>query len=78
MKNQENKKFLSNKFEKINFKELLVNVVFIFIGTFVMALGFKIFLTPHKIVPGGFMGIAQILYDLLLKVNFSFLAFSYS
>ena len=74
MKGNENKKKILNKFEKINFKELTINMIFILLGTFVMALGFKIFLTPHRIVPGGFMGIAQILYDLLLKVNFSYLS----
>ena len=63
-----NKNFL--KIEKINLKNLLIDILIILVGTFVMALGFKIFLTPHDIVPGGFMGVAKIIHDLLYRVNF--------
>jgi len=58
------------KIEKINIKNIIIDSFFILLGTFVMALGFKIFLTPHDIVPGGFMGIAKIIHDLLTRVNF--------
>lgn len=58
----------------INKKDLLTLLIECFtitLGTFVLALGFRIFLTPHNIVPGGFMGLAQIIYDLCKMINFS-------
>ena len=65
MKNENNMKI-----GKISFKNMFFDIFVILVGTFVMALGFKIFLTPHDIVPGGFMGVAKIIHDLLTRVNF--------
>jgi len=73
MKKGITKKF---NFEKLNFKVLLIEIITILIGTFITALGFKLFLTPHNIVPGGFMGIAQIIYDLLIKIGFNSISVS--
>lgn len=70
------KERVKNKLEKLNLKTLAVEILIILAGTFIMGLGFKIFLTPHKIVPGGFMGIAQIIHDLLAEINFTYLSVS--
>jgi len=62
---------LKSKIGKINFKTLSIEILIILLGTFITALGFRLFLTPHNIVPGGFMGLAQIVYDLLAQINFT-------
>ena len=59
------------KFEKFNIKTFLLECLIIMLGTFITAMGFKIFLTPHNIVPGGFMGVAQIIFDLIAKTGFT-------
>lgn len=59
---------------KKNVKSMSIEILTILIGTFVMALGFQIFLTPHKIVPGGFMGLAQIVHDIVAKTGFTFIS----
>ena len=64
------------KFEKFNIKTFLLECLVIMLGTFITAMGFKIFLTPHNIVPGGFMGLSQIIYDFLSKVNFTAISVS--
>lgn len=66
---------------KINFTKkdilpLIIECLGITLGTFIMALGYKIFLTPHNIVPGGFMGVAQIIQYLLAKVGFTAISLS--
>ncbi len=63
----------------INKKDVLTmlkQIVLILIGTFILSLGFTVFLSPHNIVPGGFMGIAQILYDVLASVGFNYISIS--
>ena len=70
------KEKFNEKLKGFNIKELLVEILIILAGTFVLALGFRIFLTPHKIVPGGFMGVAQIIHDLLASINFNYLSVS--
>ncbi len=50
---------------------LLVQVLFISIGTFIMSFGYCAFLQPYNIVPGGFMGLAQIIADSLAKIGFT-------
>ena len=63
----------------INKKEVLLllkQIALILVGTFVMSFGFMVFLSPHNIVPGGFMGIAQILYDVLSSIGFNYISIS--
>ena len=65
----------------INKKEVLLllkQIALILVGTFVMSFGFMVFLSPHNIVPGGFMGIAQILYDVLSSIGWESNMFSSS
>ena len=37
---------------------------FILVGSFIMAAGFVLFITPHKIIPGGVYGISIVLHHL--------------
>ena len=63
----------------VNKKEILkfaIECFGIMLGTFVMAFGYTLFLTPHNIVPGGFMGLSQIIYHLLGKIGFTFISVS--
>ena len=46
------------------------------LGTFIMAFGYIVFLSPHKIVPGGFMGLAQVIHDLLAEIGFTLISTS--
>lgn len=55
---------------------MLTQISLILVGTFIMAFGFMVFLSPYNIVPGGFMGIAQILYDVLSSVGFNYISIS--
>lgn len=58
---------------KVNKKEItkfIVECFGIMLGTFIMAFGYTLFLTPHNIVPGGFMGLSQIIYHLFEKIGF--------
>ena len=64
------------KFEKINFKTLTIEILTIILGAFVTAIGYKVFLAPKNIVPGGFMGLAQIIYDFLSQINFTAISVS--
>ena len=61
------------KKQKILFeiKTMAKEIALILIGTFVLAIGFKIFLTPYKIVPGGFMGLSKIIVDMLAQIGFT-------
>ena len=61
----------TSKLKNLNLKTLIIECLTIMLGTFITAMGFKLFLTPHNIVPGGFMGVAQIIYDLLAGINFT-------
>lgn len=54
----------SFKFEKVSKKQLLTEYGFILSGTFLMAIGFVIFISPLKLAPGGVYGIAIILHHL--------------
>lgn len=64
------------KFTKKDILPLIVECLGITLGTFIMALGYKIFLTPHDIVPGGFMGVAQIIEHLLSQIGFTAISLS--
>ena len=63
-------------FKNIKIKILLIEILVIMFGTFITSLGFTIFLEPHNIVPGGFMGLAKIINDVLSTINFNFISVS--
>lgn len=46
-----------------------LNILFILVGTFLMGISFSVFLSPNKISPTGFSGIASIICNLLAKSN---------
>jgi len=50
--------------EKLFSKRWFVDYGIITIGSFIMAVGFVFFITPHKIVPGGIYGLGIIVYYL--------------
>ncbi|MDR1878518.1 MAG: YitT family protein, partial [Bacteroidales bacterium] len=45
-------------FKEINWKKSVYEYVMILIGSFIMAAGFVIFISPFKLAPGGVYGIA--------------------
>jgi uncharacterized membrane-anchored protein YitT (DUF2179 family) len=51
--------------EKIFSKKWLKSYTLIIIGSFILAAGFVLFITPYKIVPGGVYGISIVLHWLL-------------
>lgn len=55
---------------------MIFQCLLIMIGTLIMAFGYSVFLSPNKIVPGGFMGLAQIIHDLLAKTGFNLISIS--
>jgi len=61
--------FLQN--EKIFSLKWFKNYSLIVLGSFILAVGFVFFITPHKIVPGGVYGIAIVVHY-LTKGMFSF------
>ena len=61
---QEFKDAFSLKGKKINVKELAKDYALILLGTFMMAVGLVIFISPLKLAPGGVYGIAIILHHL--------------
>lgn len=69
-------KTLKQEFDKKSIITLLKQICLILIGTFIMAFGYIVFLAPHNIVPGGFMGLAQIVHDVLSKIGFTFISTS--
>ncbi len=69
------KKF-SEYIKQVNFKKLLLDVLLVLLGTFIMAIGFCLFLKPNNIVPGGFMGLAQTIYELFSKIGFTAISIS--
>lgn len=54
--------FLSK--DKLFSKKWFIDYLFILTGTFILAVGFVYFITPHKIVPGGVYGIAIVVHYL--------------
>lgn len=50
--------------KEIDWKETIQNYSLILLGTFIMAIGFVIFISPLKLAPGGVYGIAIILHHL--------------
>ncbi|PKP50337.1 MAG: YitT family protein [Bacteroidetes bacterium HGW-Bacteroidetes-1] len=50
--------------DKVFSKKWLINYSLIVIGSFILASGFVLFITPYKIVPGGVYGIAIIVHYL--------------
>ena len=59
-----------NKLKIKNVKKLILQCFIILFGTFIMSFGYIVFLSPHNIVPGGFMGLARIIHDLLSNIGF--------
>lgn len=51
--------------DKVFSKNWLKNYTLIIIGSFILAAGFVLFITPYKIVPGGVYGISIVLHWLL-------------
>ncbi len=51
--------------DKVFSKKWLINYSLILVGSFILASGFVLFITPYKIVPGGVYGIAIILHYIL-------------
>ncbi len=51
--------------DKLFSKRWLINYSLILSGSFILAAGFVLFITPYKIVPGGVYGIAIILHYML-------------
>lgn len=48
--------------DKVFSKNWLKNYTYIIIGSFILAAGFVLFITPYKIVPGGVYGISIVLH----------------
>ncbi|MBG0781932.1 MAG: YitT family protein [Bacteroidales bacterium] len=46
-------------------KRWIINYLLIIIGSFILASGFVLFITPYKIVPGGVYGIAIVIHYIL-------------
>ncbi|MBQ8425399.1 MAG: YitT family protein [Clostridia bacterium] len=67
---------LKKKYTKKDVFKLCVQSLVIMIGTLVMSFGYMVFLSPHNIVPGGFMGLARIIHDLLSNIGFNFISMS--
>lgn len=51
--------------EKLFSRKWFLNYTMILVGSFILAAGFVLFVTPYKIVPGGVYGISIILHHLL-------------
>jgi uncharacterized membrane-anchored protein YitT (DUF2179 family) len=54
--------------EKLFSREWFVNYSLIVAGTFILAAGFVLFITPYKIVPGGVYGISIVIHYLTVGV----------
>ncbi len=54
--------FVTN--EKLFSKQWFISYTLIVIGSFILAAGFVLFITPHRIVPGGVYGISIVLHYL--------------
>ena len=57
-------KFKDIKKEKLSPKQILKEYGLIVLGTFIMAVGYVVFVSPLKLAPGGVYGIAIILHHL--------------
>jgi uncharacterized membrane-anchored protein YitT (DUF2179 family) len=57
--------------EKVFSRKWFLDYSFIILGSFILAVGFVYFITPHRIVPGGVYGIAIVVHYLTVGV-FSF------
>jgi uncharacterized membrane-anchored protein YitT (DUF2179 family) len=51
--------------DKVFSKKWIINYSLIIIGSFILASGFVLFITPYKIVPGGVYGIAIVIHYML-------------
>lgn len=51
--------------EKVFSKKWLIDYTLIIVGSFILASGFVLFITPYKIVPGGVYGISIVLHYVL-------------
>lgn len=52
------------KWKEVNWKEFFQTYTLIVVGTFIMSIGYVIFISPLKLAPGGVYGIAIILHHL--------------
>lgn len=52
------------QYEKLFSRKWFISYSLIVIGAFIMAAGFVLFITPHKIVPGGVYGISIVLHHI--------------
>ena len=50
-------------------KSTIINILFIVLGTFIMALSFNVFLIPNDISPSGFSGLSSIICKFLEEIN---------
>ena len=55
---------------------LVFQIFLILCGTFVLGFGYCVFLSPYNIVPGGFLGLARIIHDVLAKIGFTYISTS--
>ncbi|HDO06295.1 MAG TPA: YitT family protein [Bacteroidetes bacterium] len=51
--------------EKVFSKKWLIDYTLIIVGSFILASGFVLFITPYKIVPGGVYGVSIVLHYVL-------------
>lgn len=58
------KKLEKIKWKEVNWKEFFQTYSLIVVGTFIMSIGYVIFISPLKLAPGGVYGIAIILHHL--------------
>mgnify|MGYP003294296661 FL=1 len=58
------KLFKNTDWKNINWKEFFQTYALIVVGTFIMSIGYVIFVSPLKLAPGGVYGIAIILHHL--------------
>lgn len=56
------KSFKKSDISKIDFKELVIDIIYMVIGAYILSFGIKIFLLPFKLSTGGASGIATIIY----------------
>ena len=68
--------FANLKGKKREALTLVFQIFLILCGTFVLGFGYCVFLAPYNIVPGGFLGLAQIIHDVLAKIGFTFISTS--
>ncbi len=74
-----------SKTKKNRIKKILLNILFLFIGSILAAVGLEIFLVPNNIIDGGIIGVSIILIYLsniplsvfIVVLNLPFLIFGY-